>query len=422
MLIMATVMRSVAAFAPSNGFRPYDQALRMPGVARKAWSLAMTVENGARLTQSRNTQGEVRSILGIYDDSQSLISGIFQPLSPMESAYKTLWQSWYSPTDDGKMANVHMTGSFKQSQLLVSAGYNNLFMGLPGIFGIHVHVPFVTKKIHDVRIVDQTPSPATLFRPTPYIQADLIQPYMKNFEANVIGLGGPSYDSWQRDGLGDLALMLDWTKDFAQEKEALKNVNLFAQFGFSMPTAAQRNEDKALSMSLGNDGAWGMPAGIGMHLDFINHLRAGVEADFLYLFDKSRVRRMKTHVGQTEFLLLNKGEATKEHGLLWQFHLYLEAVQIVSGFSARVGYQFIKKDRDRLVPRNNDFNYDIVNSARSLQESSQHNILARIDFDSAKSFIGNVLVPQVGIFYKYSLDAKGALNNDSFGAQLALHF
>ena len=422
LLVVACVARTTMAFAPSNNFRPYDQALHFEAVKKRPVRLSFALENGFKESHGRNTHGQVRNILAVHDDSQSLLAALNKPLPAMQTTYTNLWQNLYHPLDDGQMGNASFNGSFKQSQMFFSAAYQHAFTGLPGLFSLRLHVPVVAKKVSDIAITDLTPDPASLFRPTLQLQAAAVQAYMKNFEANVLSLGGPSYGAWQRTGLGDIACMVDWQVEYEQEKQNLKLVTLFAQLGVTIPTGASSRVDDAFSMPMGFDGAWGLPLGIGMHLDFVNHIRAGVDVDFVYLFDKRAVRRMKTDVGQTEFLLFNKGDATKEHGLQWQFHLFLQAFKVVSAFSAKVGYQFIKKDRDFLVPRNNDFNFETVNTARSLQDAANHNLIVTVDFDSSKEYKNAMLAPQLGVFYKRSLDAKGSIDNDSFGAQLALHF
>ncbi|MFH0898094.1 MAG: hypothetical protein V1855_00785, partial [bacterium] len=187
-------------------------------------------------------------------------------------------------------------------------------------------------------------------------------------------------------------------------------------------TGEEKDEDRAFSMPLGNDGAWAIPFGIGLELDFIYHIRLGLDADFVAILDKDRSRRMKTSRDQTEFLLLNKGEATKEYGLLWQFHVFAQIVDILKGLSVKVGYQFVKHDEDRLVPKNNDFDYTVVNSAHSLEEWNVHNIVFSLNYDAFKSSPRWKIAPQFSVFYKLPVAGKNVIDAQTFGGQLALRF
>jgi hypothetical protein len=203
---------------------------------------------------------------------------------------------------------------------------------------------------------------------------------------------------------------------------------LIAKVGASIPTSKEKNEDRAFSMPLGNDGAWGLPVGFGLELDFVHNIKAGLDADFLVLFDKKRTRRLKSDFEQTEILLLNKGVATKEHGLMWQFHLFVQAYHIYKGLSAKFAYQFVKHDDDRLVPSGNDFDFSIVNSANSIKEWTNHNLIFSLNYDlftkrrHCQDEYSSSVTPQFHLFYKVAVGGKNVIDTSTIGGQWGIHF
>ena len=208
---------------------------------------------------------------------------------------------------------------------------------------------------------------------------------------------------------------------------------LHAKLGVTIPSSQEKDEDRAFSMPLGNDGAWGLPLGLGIDVAFVHNITLGLNAEFLILFDKSRVRRLKTREEQTEFLLLHKGVATKEHGLTWQFHLYFMLRPLTwfssagkksgdDGLWASFDYQFVRHDDDRLNPRSNEFSFAIVNSARSLKEWTIHNLLFRAGYNFANLAKKWPVSPEINLFYKLPVAGKNIIDNHSFGGTIAINF
>jgi len=145
----------------------------------------------------------------------------------------------------------------------------------------------------------------------------------------------------------------------------------------------------------------------------------GLDAQFEVVLDDSKDRRMKTHPYQTEFLLLNKGRSTKEHGLTWKFYLYAQAFQFWRGLSLKAAYEYIKHDNDRLSPKTDDFNANIANTARSLEEWYTHNLIFSLNYDFFKC---KRIKPQLSLFYKLPLTGKRVVMPQTLGGQLTLNF
>jgi len=235
-------------------------------------------------------------------------------------------------------------------------------------------------------------------------------------------LGGLSIRDWDRSGLGDIAVVAKFYRDFPQEKEHLKNVRITAHAGVTIPTSEQRNEDEAFSFSLGNDGAWGIPLGLALDLDFSDYVRAGVEGYFLALLDETRIRRMKTDEHQTDFLLLHKGRSARSFGPMWRFLFYAQFSGLIEGLSATTAYHFTKHDNDTLIPQTDEFLHGVVNSAESLREWAIHNFLFQLNFDAGVAHKNWWIKPHVSLFYKLPLIGKRSISTSTFGAQIGLSF
>ena len=188
-----------------------------------------------------------------------------------------------------------------------------------------------------------------------------------------------------------------------------------------MPTAEKKNIDNAFSIPLGNDGAWGIPLGAGLGLDFEHHIRLGGDVEFVVFLNETHVRRLKTDYNQTEILLLNKGNTTLDAGLTWKFNLFLQAYRVWKSLSFKIAYEYIKHDSDKLSEKTDTFNYDIINSANSLKEWNTHNLIFQLNLDFFKW--GKIFAkPQMSLFYKLPLTGKNVINSQNIGGQIGFNF
>jgi len=138
--------------------------------------------------------------------------------------------------------------------------------------------------------------------------------------------------------------------------------------------------------------------------------------------DETRVRRLKTDVNQTDFLILNKGSATKSVGTAYKFNLFLQFERFFKGLSAKVAYQFFKHDDDKLTADSNDFSYNIINSAQSLKEWNFQNFVFQLNYDFFLECKDSWFKPQLSFFYKLPVTGKRVINPHTFGGQIALNF
>lgn len=415
-----------ATFAPTNFFVPYDQNLRLPDCPNTKWRFGANLEYG-NTASGRDWDSKKRNVLRICDDKQNVIAGVKAATTAVVTADADSILSHIStfggdPVTGGSTRGsglFTLNGDFSMFDITPYGQYILPVKILGGDLGVQAYIPIRSAKIENVKYTDLMPKEG-LSPFENYIKTTFTQDFT-TLKAKVKALGNLDLNNWNKTGLGDAVLMLDWVRDFKQDKEHLKNVSINGRLGVSLPTGEKKSEDKAFSFPLGNDGAWGIPLGLSMNLDFAYKIRMGVDVDFLVLFDETRTRRLKTEEQQTEFFLLNKGQASLDHGLTWKFGLYLQGVHIYEGLSLKAAYQYIKHDDDKFSEKDSAFSHSIVNTANSLKEWNVHNLILQANYDlfDIKDFAAK---PQLSLFYKIPLAGKGVITAYTFGGQLAVNF
>lgn len=405
------------SFAPSTAARSTDQALRSAAVHKK-YRVRMVAESSAA-ARAYNMEAKRCDPMQVYQDSESTLMMLRNPLSTVptrRTAADNLLRAMGNPADDGKRGHFQLAGTYNEVNLMPSVGASMEFKGIPGMVGLDVHIPVVRKQVNVMGMTDLTnttnfPQPQDFW--TAARMPDMVDFMAKN--------GALSTEKVTTTGVGDVAIMGSWRHWFRQDKELIRGVELFAQFGISLPTGKERDEDKAFSMALGGDGAFGIPVGLGLNVQFINTIRAGLNVDFLAYLDKTRERRLKTISPQSELFLLNKGKASRDAGLNWQFYLYLQSHHFIGGLSAKAAYQYLRHDADRLSPRDNGFTYDVVNASNRLSEWYAHNVIFSLDYDHVDPQ-DHLVVPHLGVFYKLPVAGKAVIAMQSVGVTMGASF
>lgn len=402
------------SYAPTNFTRPYEVDFKLHEWNKDNFRIGAFGEYGTT-KKCRDWDENKKNVLQIYNPQQSSVAMLLgAPAgSVIEKMAKDLGASANTVTANGCRGQFTLTGEYEEADATIFAKYK-LPINLDGVFELACFVPFKHFKFKNVTWTDHTKdilSADKKFKSTISSQLAAQAKALGNLDINENG--------FDASGLGDIVVMLGWYKDFKQNRAYLKNVRVNAKVGLSIPTGEKKDEDQALSLPLGNDGAWGIPASLGLDLDFIKHFRAGLELSFLGLFDCTRTHRMKTSTYQTDFLLLHKGVATKSQGASWQFNLFAQNTRIWKHFSGMIGYQFLKHDENRLSPKSYDFSYPIVNSAESLKEWHTHSLLFQVGYEPYKTAR---FKPHVSLFYKMPITGKRAILAHTIGARIAVAF
>ena len=416
-LIICTINLSIAAYAPTNLYRPHDIDFRMHEWKHNNLRIGAAVEYG-QTSKCRDWDENKRNVLQLYNQTESSVAMLLgAPTgSIIDYKAKALGISAATITDDNTRGRFDLTGKYKEFDCTLFGKYK-MPINLAGTFDFEIYMPVKSMRFTSIKWEDQTKE---------ITSAD--QTFKSEISSQIAeqahSLGGLNINTsgWEKTNIGDVILMLGWQKDFKQQKEYLKNARINTRIGVSIPTGDKRDENQSLSMPLGNDGAWGIPASLGLDLDFVYQIRAGIELDFFGIFDHTRIYRMKTNQHQTDFLLLHKGKATKSQGATWRFNLFLQAKKIFAGLSGMISYQFLKHDTDRLSPKSYDFSYSIVNSAENLNEWNIHNLIIQANFDPFGLDSKSPIKPQLSFFYKIPITGKRVIMIPSIGGQLSFNF
>lgn len=407
---------SAYAVAHTNFYKPYDINFRMEDWDNTKFRFGANFEYGDT-SKCRDWDENKVNVLQIYSPTESSLAMLAgAELGSEIHDFASKFLPPYGPaTDDGCRGGFKLNGEFEGWDLTFYGKYRLPSKGVPGEFDVFLYLPFCYMELSNVKWIDQTQDVLSADRDV----KDFLTSDIYNVAKN---LGDLDLKDWDSFGISDIVFILGWFKDFKQIKDNLKNVKISVRVGLSVPSAKEKDEDKSFSLPLGNDGTWTIPLSLGLDLDFINRIRFGLEFEMLYMFDHTKIRRLKTDVNQTDFLLLHKGKATKSYGMTWKFNLFLQARRFLGGLSAKVAYQFLKHDSDSLTAQSNDFSYHIINTAQSLEEWGTQNFIFQLNYDFFKECKNSWFKPQMSIFYKLPITGKRVINPNTFGAQLAFNF
>jgi hypothetical protein len=411
---------NAGAFAPTNFFEPYDPNLRLP-ICKSSFRLGVNAEYGDTST-ARDWDGKKRNVLRIHDQAENVVAMLLGnqgvSMTGVDDFINANIDPMHIPAVTTNPASsdsaIAFDGDFRQFDATVYAEYKFPQHFLDGHFRFGAYLPIRDAAIRNVKFSEVTANIAGVH--------ESLTKDITTFQ-NVINNWTPlDFGSWSKTGVGDLAMLLEWYRWFRQDRSGIKAVDLHFRVGMSAPTAEQRDINKAFSIPLGNDGAWGIPFGIGLGLSTKYKLKLGADATFLVLFDRTGMYRLKTDINQTEHVLLQTGRATKDHGLTWKFNLYAKGVNLVKGISLKAAYEYTKHDSDSLTSKTSKFNTSIINSANSLKEWNLHSLIFQVNWDSFRVKRDIPAKPQLSLFYKLPLGGKNIINPHTFGGQLAVNF
>ncbi len=408
---------NIICYPPTNFFKPFEHDFRLYEWKNNNFRIGASGEYG-QTNNCRDWDENKHNVLQMYNAKESSIAMLLG--APKDSVTdklaKSLGVSAATATQDDNRGRFILTGEYEEYDVNLFAKYK-LPINIDGTIELSCFIPFKSLEIKNVKWQDQTQNVLTADKEF----KDEVSSILSQ-KAQELGNLDISANGFKKDGLSDIVLMLGWRKDFRQDREYLKNVRLNAKIGLTIPTGEKKDEDKSLSLPMGQDGAWSIPVSLGMDLDLIKDIRAGVDLSFLGVFDTTRNYRMKTSIYQTDYLLLNKGLGTKSQGASWQFTLFTQAKKLWGNFSGTLLYHFLKHDEDRIYPKSYDFDYSIVNSAQSLKEWNSHSLTFRFSYDPMGRDTKSSVKPHISLFYKMPITGKRVIMANTFGLQVACSF
>jgi hypothetical protein len=400
----------------TNFFRGHDVDFRTNLFRDCNLKTGVSLEAGST-EEGRDANREKVDVFSIYAPTQASVAAFDGPVGSNATAIaaKARLLPGGRATDDGTQGHFTIKGKYDEKAVTLWTKGKLPLKEAPGTWYVSGYLPIKSVSVNNLAWTDLS---STTLPGYEIVRANITSHLAATFK----DLGDLSIGNWSGSGIGDCTICVGWYDTFAQDREALKSARVQATVGCSIPTAKIRDEDEAFSIALGNNGAWGIPVSLGLDLEFAYGFEAGINVDFLNLFDKKHDRRLKTQAKQTDFLLLEKGEATKKHGTMWQFNLYGKANEIVNGLSVSVDYRFAKRDEDTLYPTSDSFSSETVNTSEMLKEWSSHDIIVQGSYEFAIGGKDRKVTPLMSAFYKVPLTGKRLVAAHTYGGQLSFTF
>ncbi len=392
-----------------NLLRPYDSLIQplYTNAYRWQWSLWAATGVSDKGFNSSNDHTNVLRIWQVDQDALAMLNG-FSDASAIGQKNAAV-----NADDDGTRGHFCVSGDLK-----------NRFSGMVAarvffkdIWSLSAYLPLYSMALHNVCWKDQTQHRTAEDERVHELLTD-------NFFAQVEELGcGLDLGDWDRTGVGDLTLLVQWFRDFEQAKPMLKKVRINWRAGVGIPTGLRQDTDKVLAFPFGYDGAFSLPFGFGLDLYFDFHLRAGFDVQLTHIFGNTRERRIKTSEGQTDLLFLEKMKVYKDWGLTQQFNLYGQVYKLFDAFSFLIGYQFIKHGKDSLaLCPGSDFSAVVANTAESLREWTLHQIVLRADYEMGAHWDAPIIYPRFSFFAELPFNGKRSIATTNIGVTVALDF
>ena len=407
-MCIAGVTQTAHALLPMNLIRPFDPNF-FPTRVQGAKAQVMGLISSGFDTHGQATSSSpvnVLQTLAPAQDSLAMLKG-FSPLSQQAQ----LGQQINIDDDSGQRGLFKVTGDLHGPVMGSLKGFWYPYRGV----WLGAYVPLISMKIKNVQWVDQTQN-LTLD------DALTHQLLTNNFAANVAQLGdGLSIGDWSKTGVGDIGLFAGWRQGFLQEKQWLKEVLVNVRLGLVCPSGVKKNEDVAVSLPFGNDGAFSLPFAAGLDLRFRRFFWAGFDACFMPIFSHTRVRRIQTDTGQTDLLLLQKALARRDYGFTQMYNLYFEPI-IYRGFSIRAAYENIKHAQDKIYVLSNLYASNVANASTALQEWTTHDFFIQAKWDTGVGREQARFKPQMMVFAKIPFNGKRSLQVSLVGFELTCSF
>ncbi|MCX5925640.1 MAG: hypothetical protein NT124_05090 [Candidatus Dependentiae bacterium] len=391
-----------------NLLQPAETLLRPPYDRHLNYHTNVFLEGGFG-SKSFNQDGLTSSPLHIWQTEQDSIAMLkgFNPASPIGSLSNRL-----NANNDGIRGRFAVCGDL---DVRCAAAFNTRFFFLDNWF-VSIHLPAYHIRLKNVHFTDKTENNNDADARVKALLTD-------NFAANVRQLGCLDVSDWSRSGVGDLALLLNWYRDFPQAKEVLKNARINWRVGLSMPTGKRADLDKLFALPFGYDGAYAVPFGLGLDVMLGCYLQTGLDVQLTHIFGAVGEYRIKTDTNQTELLLLQKTCAYKDYGLTQRFNLYVEMNKFLKGFSCLVGYQYLKHGTDHLALRTNAFSDTIANTAESLKDWTAHHAIINASYDFAvHTWHKKHALPYVSLYARIPFNGKRFTGNRTIGCVIAVDF
>ena len=405
---LALSCASTKAMNIVNTLWPYDTLIRPTFNNQRAWQLAFYTEGGFANAKGFNDDGEIVNPLRIWNPQQNALAMLegFPTNSPASQLRAQLLDS-----DNGIRGRFNVCGDLQMN-------FNSSFAArffFAQDWSIGLYLPVYQMKLKDVTFNDLTPNVDNLDKLVRRLLTD-------NLADNVLQLGGLDIGDWKRDGVGDLTMLIEWFRDFKQNKQFLKCVRVNWRTGLGFPTGLREDTSLLFAVPFGYDGAVSMPFGLGIDLSLGSHFKCGIDVQLTQIFGHTRCRRIKTDLEQTELLLLQTAAAFRDYGLVQRFNLYVELFRFLQGLSFKVGYQFLKQGDSEISLKTQQFSNTIANTSPRWQDFTMHHVISKFTYDFGVHNLEGRTRPELGLYTRLPFNGKNVALVPTVGFVLSVDF
>ena len=243
-----------------------------------------------------------------------------------------------------------------------------------------------------------------------------------DFSANLQKLGCLNNNGYKRVGLSDLYIGTTYNQIFPRRDEIINTVGLQAQVGLTLPTGKKRDNSTVLGFEFGNNGSVGAVFAGGLDLAFAHYLRAGANAQFLYVFGNNFNTRVRTDPAQTDLLFLQQAKVYTKWGLTQKFYLYAELYRIYKGISLQAAYQYLRHEKDTVYTHSDKLYQPLANNSLSLQEWTMNTMVFKLRAEPEAELADRGWSPRAELFYKKGFNGRNAFLSDSIGGHISISF
>ncbi len=397
-----------------NLFKPYDMMIRpYADYATQTVQTSVIAEFGTGAATAWNSEGKTSSALTTLAPTQRGLQ-MLEGFAPNALATQLLTK--VDANNNPPRGDLCINGDL-HLDIGGALGFRYFFLGE---LALSVYLPFYRYHLKNLCIKDltvhETPPTPQDYRVSTYLTDPSV------FVPAVQEIGCFELRDWQRGGLGDLTIFMDWQRVFPQTKEFLKSVMLAARIGVLAPSGRHTDQDLVFAFPFGYDKSWAIPFGFTLETVFADYAYAGFDVELTQIFGRSEYTRIHTAHGQTDLVLLGKGSVYRDPGIEQQYSVYVGVKNLPQGLNMRAAYQYRKHGEDSLSAYNNCVNSAIANEAASLLHSTLHMAILRVDYDFSVLMNNPYVSPQLELFARIPFNGKRSVANTTIGCALTLDF
>jgi len=419
-VLLCVAVAPLGAIYNTNFYRGHDVGfLSLFEPEDRKFTAGATLEYGGSSDKSYNIDGKQSPLFQAYSAQQSAQAMLSDSVVrfPATEDPEQWFMSNVQQTYDDTWGKFNVSGKFQEANVTFwGRGVLPLMDQVVGTFSLAAYLPIKALHVSNVTWED-TSDPYGLGA------EERINGFSSRLQDFVASVGDNlSLRDWNKIGQGDLSVLLEWHNEFRRELDIIRHVRIDAAVGVVVPTGRMLScdVDQIFSIPLGNGGAWGLPVRAGLEICFHPKVSAGVSVDMLALTDITKKRRVKTHIEQTDYLLLTARRVRLQHARTWRFNLFARIKMPIEGLSASFAYHFAKRGDDALIADENILSNMVINSQESLKECSSHDLVFKVGFNRKDS--NSITAPGISAFLKVPVGGRRTIKNITVGGEFMFAF